>query len=178
MGSILTETKQTLGLGDDATGFEPELILFINGVLSNLNQLGIGPDEGFAIEDAGPTWEDFLGTDKRLNDAKLVMHYGVKLVFDPPQQAPVIMSMEKLRDEAVWRLNVQREEILHPPIPNSGVLFVNPYDRDAVVRIDDGRITSIEVDGVDQGALYGTFVVPATKAIKVTYTEAPTWRWS
>ena len=115
MGSILKETKQQLGLDPDAVGFDPELILHINSVLSDFNQLGVGPDAGFAITDEDSTWEQFLGNDPRYNAAKSLLFLRVKLLFDPPQVGYVLTSYEKMIEKAEWRLNVSREELVHPP---------------------------------------------------------------
>ena len=65
--SILTSTKKILGIAEDYTAFDLDIITHINSVFTTLQQLGVGPVEGFMIEDALPTWEHFLGDDKRLN---------------------------------------------------------------------------------------------------------------
>lgn len=117
MTSILTSTKKALGLAEEYTAFDAELIVFINATLSDMNQLGIGPDAGFAITDETQTWEDFIGTDPRYNGAQSLMYLSVRLLFDPPTSPPALMAMEKLRNEAVWRLNIHREDIVHPLPP-------------------------------------------------------------
>lgn len=114
MGSILGETKGALGLDPEAEGFDPELILHINGVLSEFHQLGLGPESGYVVTDATQTWEDFLGSDERYNLARSLAFLKVKMLFDPPQVGYVLTANEKLIDRMEWRLNVQREEIVHP----------------------------------------------------------------
>lgn len=110
MGSILAEVKETLGLSTDADGFDPELITHINSVLSDMNQLGVGPKGGFEITNDSATWEEFLGTDPRYNDAKSFAFLRVKMLFDPPQTGYVLTAYEKMIEKAEWRLSVTVDE--------------------------------------------------------------------
>ncbi len=107
--SILNSTKKILGLNDDYTAFDADVLMHINSILATLNQLGIGPENGFAIEDAVSTWDDFLGEDPRLNSVKTYVYLRVRLLFDPPATSYVITSMNEQIHELEWRLNVQRE---------------------------------------------------------------------
>lgn len=122
--SILTSTKKLLGLAEDYDAFDLDVITYINSAFSTLQQLGIGPEEGFMITDATPTWEDFLGADLRLNSAKQYVVLKVRLVFDPPDSGFAIAAMEKQIEELGWRLNVVRE----------GDSWVDP---DPVILIDE-----------------------------------------
>jgi len=108
--SILNSTKKILGLGENDTSFDVDIMLHINSVISVLTQVGIGPAEGFMIEDATATWDAFVGDDPRLNLVKTYVYLRVRLLFDPPGTSFVIDSMEKQISEFEWRLNVQREE--------------------------------------------------------------------
>ncbi len=58
--SILTSTKKILGLDDSYTAFDVDVMLHINSVFTTLSQLGIGPVNGFMIENAEAVWEDFF----------------------------------------------------------------------------------------------------------------------
>lgn len=178
MGSILNETKQQLGLATDAAGFDPELIIHINSVLADLSQLGIGPDEGFSIEGPTEEWDAFLKHENLLSAAKALVFLRVKMLFDPPQLGYLITAYEKMIEKSEWRLNVAIEEIKHPAVPNPGVLVANPYDRDALVTVTGGLVSSIEIGGVKQNLVAGTMLVPAGQSISLTYTQAPTWIWS
>lgn len=106
--SILTSVKKILGIPETDTSFDPDILIHINSVFSILDQVGIGPDGGFAIEDASPTWDDFV-TDKRMNSVKTYVYLRVRLLFDPPNTSFVIESMNKQIAELEWRLNVVRE---------------------------------------------------------------------
>lgn len=106
--SILTSVKKILGIVEDDTSFDVDIVLHINSVFSILEQVGIGPVDGFMIEDAEPTWDDFV-TDRRLNSVKTYVYLRVRLLFDPPSTSFVIESMNKQISELEWRLNVVRE---------------------------------------------------------------------
>lgn len=108
--SILTSTKKILGIEESYTAFDEDIMLHINSVFSILNQLGIGPENGFAIEDNSDTWDDFLGDELRLNSVKTYVYLRVRLLFDPPTTSYLINSMNEQVKELEWRLNVQREE--------------------------------------------------------------------
>ena|SRR3569833_3161666 len=107
--SILTSTKKILGIEEDYTAFDFDVITHINAALATLTQLGVGPEAGFMIVDAAGTWDDFLGTDPRLNPVKQYVFLRVKLVFDPPQSSYAVEAMKEQIKEHEWRLNVQME---------------------------------------------------------------------
>ena len=113
--SILHDTKQALGLADDYTPFDPELILHINSSLSDLNQLGIGPDDGFEISDEHDTWSDLFDNDNRLNNVKSYVYLCVKRVFDPPATGYALTALKEMIEKAEWRLQVAMDEIKYPP---------------------------------------------------------------
>jgi len=107
--SILTSTKKVLGIEELYTAFDVDILMHINSVFSTLHQLGIGPVDGFFIEDATPTWTTFLGTDPRLNSVKTYVYLKVRILFDPPGTSYLIDSLRNQAEELEWRLNVVRE---------------------------------------------------------------------
>lgn len=107
--SIFLTIKQMLG-GLDPTydsDFDLDMKMHINASLATLTQVGVGPDEGFEINDENETWTQFLGNDKRLNLVKTFIYYDVKLGFDVPRQSFTINALKEKRDEYLWRINVQ-----------------------------------------------------------------------
>lgn len=110
--SILTSTKAGLGIPESHTAFDVELILHINSVLSRLTELGLGPSQGFKIIDSAQTWEDFLGTDPRFDDAKSYMVFAVKMRFDPPDIGFVITAMKEQIEKDEYLLTNRRDNIL------------------------------------------------------------------
>lgn len=109
MESILDSVKQVLGQDADYTSFDVDVLMGINSVFSTLNQLGIGPTDGFAITDNTAVWADFLGSDPRLNSVKTYVYLRVRMLFDPPTTSYLITAMEKQILELEWRLNVVYE---------------------------------------------------------------------
>lgn len=106
MESILTSIKKLLGIEEEYTQFDNDIIMHINSVFLNLTQLGVGPADGFLIEDDTATWEDFIGDSNQLQAVKSYMYLKVKLLFDPPLSSSVIESMNRMIAELEWRLNV------------------------------------------------------------------------
>lgn len=115
-GSILDKTKKALDIPIDLTVFDEQIIMHINSVFSTLNQLGIGPDHGFEIEDNTATWDLFLGTDPRLNMVKTYMALRVRLLFDPPTTSFAIAALDEQRKELEWRMSVVRESWVFIPV--------------------------------------------------------------
>ena len=110
INSILTSVKKNLGIEEDYTVFDHDIITHINTVFLTLNQLGVGPTEGFAITDKEAEWVDFMGTDPRLNAVKTYMYLCVRFVFDPPETSYLIQAQQKQIEMLEWRLNVHRED--------------------------------------------------------------------
>lgn len=104
--SILNNIKKLLGLAEDYEAFDIEIVVLINAAFSVLRQLGVGPEEGFAITDASSTWADFDGDPARLEMVKTYVYLKVRVVFDPPTGG-VLDSMNKLIQEYEWRMNVE-----------------------------------------------------------------------
>lgn len=104
--SILTSIKKMLGIAEDYTEFDEDIITHINSVFLNLTQLGVGPEEGFMIEDDTTVWEDFIDDSIQLQAVKTYMYLKVKLLFDPPLSSSVTESFTRMIAELEWRLNV------------------------------------------------------------------------
>lgn len=107
--SILITTKKLLGLDDNYTPFDQDIIVFINGAMMVLQQLGVGPLKGFTITDATQTWSDFLPSDVMLDGVKQYIYLYVRIAFDPPASSVVMEAMEKQKAELEWRLREQAE---------------------------------------------------------------------
>ena len=104
--SILTSTKKLLGIEDNDTSFDLDVLIHINTALAILNQLGVGPNEGILLVDKSTLWEAVLADNKFLAPAKSYVFLKVKLLFDPPLSSAAIESMNKLIAEFEWRLTV------------------------------------------------------------------------
>lgn len=109
MESILTSIKKLLGIEEDYTHFDPDIIMHINSVFMILNQLGVGPPEGFRIEDDIATWSDYTDNNLLYESVKTYIHLKVRLLFDPPASSSLIEAMNRQISELEWRLNVAAE---------------------------------------------------------------------
>ena len=107
--SILDSTKKKLGIDFDDTDYDEDIIDHINSVFSTLNQLGVGPDEGYEIEGRNNLWVEFLGGNKLINSVKSYIYHKVRLQFDPPTNSFLEQSIRKNIEEYEWRLNIQGE---------------------------------------------------------------------
>lgn len=103
--SILTSIKKLLGIAEEYTNFDTDLIMHINSAFMILNQLGVGPSEGFTIEDEGGIWTDFV-SGSNLELVKTYVYLKVRLMFDPPSSSALIESINRQISEYEWRLQV------------------------------------------------------------------------
>lgn len=108
--SILNSTKKILGIAEDYTVFDLDIITHINTAFSTLAQLGVGPTAGFMINGSEEVWTDFTAEDFQYNSVKSYVFLKVRQLFDPPQTSYLISATEKQIQELEWRLNVYREE--------------------------------------------------------------------
>jgi hypothetical protein len=116
MSSILEDTKKNLGILPEYDVFDGTIIMHINTALSTLTQLGIGPPEGYAIEDNLTEWEAFSGLDLRRTPVRTYVYLKVRMYFDPPGTSYLIAAMEKQMQELEWRMSVDREaDFWQPP---------------------------------------------------------------
>ncbi len=109
MESILTSIKKLLGITEDYKHFDDDLIMHINSVFMILNQLGVGPKEGFYIEDDSAYWEDYISDPVKLQAVKSYIHLKVRLIFDPPASSVIMECYKQMINELEWRLNIEVE---------------------------------------------------------------------
>lgn len=104
--SILESVKKLVNAeGDDY--FDPDLIIHINSTFAVLTQMGIGPEEGFVIEDNTKIWSEFTNNEPLFNMVKSYMALKVKLLFDISSSSSYyIDALRKQCDEYEWRLHI------------------------------------------------------------------------
>ena len=110
--SILNSTKKILGLEAVYTPFDLDVITHINAAFSLLNQLGVGPIDGFMIEDDTTVWSDYPIPQNQLHLVKTYIYLKVRVLFDPPTTSFLVTATNDQIKEYEWRLNVFREEVL------------------------------------------------------------------
>lgn len=106
MDSILTSIKKMLGIDEEYTYFDEDIIIHINTALYILSQMGISKEKEFRIKDKTAKWTDFLESDiKDLDGVKTYVYLKVRLIFDPPSSSAVIDSIKSTISELEFRLN-------------------------------------------------------------------------
>lgn len=107
--SILKSTKKMLGLSDDYTAFDLDIITFINSAFVSVSQLGVTPAEGFAIEDDAAKWEDLALSANETNLVKTYIYLKVRMLFDPPTTSFLIEAVTEQVKEHEWRIANHRD---------------------------------------------------------------------
>lgn len=111
--SILASTKKILGMPPEYTAFDLDIITHINATFSILQQLGIGPTQGFMIDDETKNWDEYSVPQDQLNLVKTYLYLKVRMAFDPPTTSFHIEAMNAQLNQYEWRLNVMREDALN-----------------------------------------------------------------
>lgn len=122
MESILNSTKRVLGLDVNYNAFDLDVITHINATFSTLNQLGVGPENGFFIQGDSETWADIMLPDNQLHLVKSYVYLKVRSLFDPPQTSYLVTAVQKQIEEFEWRLNMMREVLIPLPVPEEETL--------------------------------------------------------
>ena len=106
---ILFSIKKMLGIDAEYDVFDSDIIMHINSVFFVLNQLGVGPENGFRISGSAEKWDDYFLENQDIESVKSYVYLKVKLLFDPPLNSAVIEAINRQIAEIEWRLNVQVE---------------------------------------------------------------------
>ena len=96
MDNILDSIKKLLGINPEYHAFDQDLIVHINTVFVILNQLNVGPAEGFFIEDGSEEWSDYT-TVLNENAVRTFVYLKVSLMD----------SINNMLAELEWRLYLE-----------------------------------------------------------------------
>ena len=111
MDSILTEVKKKIGIIEEDESFDIDIITDINAALATLAQIGIGPTEGFFIEDSSAVWTDFVADVTVLALVKNYVYMKVRMSFDASSMSSsVLESLKTQISEYEWRLSLYERE--------------------------------------------------------------------
>ena len=105
--SILNTIKKMLGVPVEDSAFDSDVLVHINGALSTLTQLGVGPVDPILVANKDTEWSSLTIDPTVQGMAKQFIYLTVKLLFDPPSTSFVIESYAKTIQELTWRLEVQ-----------------------------------------------------------------------
>ena len=123
MDSILDSIKKLLGIQPEYTSFDEDIIIAINTSFATLNQLGVGPEGGYMIEDNTQTWNDYITT-TNLNMVKTYIYLKSRLLFDPPTGG-VLDAIKNQLAELEFRLYVEVDPKVNGEIFKEGDEFTD-----------------------------------------------------
>ena len=108
--SILTTVKQMLGLEEDYTAFDTDIIVGINAAIFNLHQLGVANSDGFVVSsDYSETWADLFDTSTNYDSIIQYVYLKTRSIFDPPTSSSVANALTNQMRELEWRLCLESE---------------------------------------------------------------------
>lgn len=108
--SILNSIKKMIGIDPDCVDFDTTIINHINSAFMTLNQLGVGPVNGYRIKNNSNEWKEYIKETDDIDAVKDYIYLKVKMIFDPPINGSIIESYKENIKELEWRLMVKSEE--------------------------------------------------------------------
>lgn len=107
MDSILTSIKKLLGIPEEYTQFDPDVLMHINTVLGILTQIGV-INKNVSIEDKTSKWFDVGVSEENEGMIRSYVYMKVRLLFDPPQGS-LVDAMERQIKELECRMQMNAE---------------------------------------------------------------------
>lgn len=104
MDSILSSIKKELGIVDEMDVFDPQVIMAINTAFGILNELGVGPDDGFRIYDYNTVWSDFIPEGALQDMVKTYVYLEASEIFDPTSNSVLSGTKRNMINELKWRI--------------------------------------------------------------------------
>lgn len=98
-----------LGIPDEQTAFDVDILVNINSVIFTLLQLGIDP-ETYPMVNESTTWSEFDYRFEDMDAVKMYIYLKTKMAFDPPTIGSLVDSYKNQIAELEWRLNINYEE--------------------------------------------------------------------
>lgn len=112
MDSILTSIKKLLGIVEEDTSFDVDVIMHINSAFSELTQIGFGPKDGYSIIGKENLWSEIISDKKTLEMIKTYIYLKVKIIFDPPLNSSTLETYKQEIERYEWRINSEVESKL------------------------------------------------------------------
>lgn len=104
LDSVLSSTKQMLGISPEDTSFDVNVIMSINTALTILMDLGLTEVEDQIVTSDKMTWDELLGGRTDIEYVKTYVYQKVKMIFDPPTSTAAIDAMQRSISELEWRI--------------------------------------------------------------------------
>lgn len=134
--SILQDVKKWIGITREYEVFDSDILMSINSTFFTLHQLGVGPSDGFAIDNGTENWSDFSENKMIISAVKQYVMLKVRNTFDPPTSSYVLNANQTKIDELEWRLREQCSGRLdyeeEPPEDNEQPVENPPISEDCV----------------------------------------------
>lgn len=106
---ILESVKKWIGPSVEYDYFDSDLLMHINSYFAVMSQCGIGPSDGFTVDETSK-WDEFLPEGGNvLAMAKQYVQLRTRLTFDPPTSSFVIDLLKKNAEEMEWRMYIQTD---------------------------------------------------------------------
>lgn len=111
--SVLEDIRAASGLTTDTIDFDIDLLMHINGAISQLAQNGACLP--VAVSDTSTTWQDLqdplqIKGNEYFQMVPLFIMLNVKILFDPPPPSTVDVYKTRL-NELLWRLKIAYEDM-------------------------------------------------------------------
>lgn len=108
MNNVLETIKKVLGIANEDSSFDHDIILYINSAIGILHQLGVSEDLTDIIIDQDTIWTELFGERDDLEIVKTYIGFRVKSMFDPPTNSAAIEALNRMISEFEWRINNMR----------------------------------------------------------------------
>ena len=108
--SILTSIKDQLNIMPEDDSFDKELIIHINAAFARLTQLGVGPVQGFRINDDSTTWDEYVTDITQEAYCTSYVYLKVKSLWDPPTNSYLSSKMTEQIKEYEYLLKIEAED--------------------------------------------------------------------
>lgn len=107
--SIFKSVKRFVNISQDDDSFDEDLLIHINAAFALLHELGVGPSDGFVVNDDTSTWGSFITNIPQQNRVKNFVCLKARLDFDPPSMSFLLKAKEEQITELAHRISMHRE---------------------------------------------------------------------
>ena len=109
--SILKTIRIAVGLNEDTTDFDTDLLIHINGAIGKLNQNGV--NSIIYVNDETTTWSELddpinVEGNKISQMFPIYVTLSTKMLFDPPPPSTIEYYARNI-DEILWRIKIAYE---------------------------------------------------------------------
>jgi len=101
---ILDTVKTSIPMAITDTSYDADLMLYINGTLGILSQLGFKEADKLSFITIDTTWLELIGDRTDCEIVKTFICFKVKLMFDPPTSSAALEALNRLVAEQEWRI--------------------------------------------------------------------------